>query len=87
MKQSDIGPFGVVALVFVLLVQVAALADVYADSWIRGALAAVLAAVAARLAMTLASREGSRRPAPRGWARPSPESSRTARPPPSPCSP
>lgn len=36
MKQSDIGPFGVVALVFVLLVQVAALADAYADSWIRG---------------------------------------------------
>ncbi|MFD6892280.1 adenosylcobinamide-GDP ribazoletransferase [Streptomyces sp. NPDC059957] len=58
MKQSDIGPFGVVALVFVLLVQVAALADVYADSWIRGALAAVVAAVTARLAMTLASRDG-----------------------------
>ncbi|CAM5415578.1 adenosylcobinamide-GDP ribazoletransferase [Streptomyces avidinii] len=58
MKQSDIGPFGVVALAFVLLLQVAALADLYADSWIRGALAAVLAAVAARLAMTLASRDG-----------------------------
>lgn len=58
MKQSDIGPFGVVALVFVLLVQVAALAEVYADSWIRGALAAVVAAVTARLAMTLASRDG-----------------------------
>ncbi|MFE9565042.1 adenosylcobinamide-GDP ribazoletransferase [Streptomyces sp. NPDC006487] len=58
MKQSDIGPFGVVALVFVLLVQVAALADVYADSWTRGALAAVVAAVTARLAMTLASRDG-----------------------------
>nr|WSX52246.1 adenosylcobinamide-GDP ribazoletransferase [Streptomyces sp. NBC_00974] len=58
MKQSDIGPFGVVALAFVLLIQVAALADAYADSWIRGALATVLAAVAARLAMTLASRDG-----------------------------
>lgn len=58
MKQSDIGPFGVVTLVMALLVQVAALADVYADSWVRGALAAVVAAVAARLAMTLASREG-----------------------------
>ncbi|MFD3549386.1 adenosylcobinamide-GDP ribazoletransferase [Streptomyces sp. NPDC058655] len=58
MKQSDIGPFGVVALLLVLLVQVAALADVYAESWARGALAAVLAAVTARLAMTLASREG-----------------------------
>ncbi|MCX5196865.1 adenosylcobinamide-GDP ribazoletransferase [Streptomyces sp. NBC_00249] len=58
MKQSDIGPFGVVALLLVLLVQVAALADVYADSWIRGALAATAAAVTARLAMTLAARDG-----------------------------
>ncbi|MFE2309309.1 adenosylcobinamide-GDP ribazoletransferase [Streptomyces sp. NPDC059411] len=58
MKQSDIGPFGVVALLFVLLVQVAALSNAYADSWIRGALATVLAAVTARLAMTLASRAG-----------------------------
>ncbi|GGR93394.1 adenosylcobinamide-GDP ribazoletransferase [Streptomyces nojiriensis] len=58
MKQSDIGPFGVVALVIVLLLQAAALSDIYADSWIRGALAAVVAAVAARLAMTLACREG-----------------------------
>ncbi|WP_420717708.1 adenosylcobinamide-GDP ribazoletransferase [Streptomyces antarcticus] len=58
MKQSDIGPFGVVALLLVLLVQVAALADAYADSWVRGALAAVTAAVAARLAMTLAARDG-----------------------------
>ncbi|MFD6185749.1 adenosylcobinamide-GDP ribazoletransferase [Streptomyces goshikiensis] len=58
MKQSDVGPFGVVTLLLVLLIQVAALADVYADSWVRGALAAVLAAVTARLAMTLASRDG-----------------------------
>ncbi|MFI1285412.1 adenosylcobinamide-GDP ribazoletransferase [Streptomyces sp. NPDC020858] len=58
MKQSDIGPFGVVALVIVMLVQVAALSQAYADSWVRGALAAVVAAVTARLAMTLASREG-----------------------------
>ncbi|MCX5378763.1 adenosylcobinamide-GDP ribazoletransferase [Streptomyces sp. NBC_00091] len=58
MKQSDIGPFGVIALLVVFLVQVAALSNAYADSWIRGALAAVLAAVAARLAMTLASRQG-----------------------------
>ncbi|MFF3020562.1 adenosylcobinamide-GDP ribazoletransferase [Streptomyces sp. NPDC057939] len=58
MKQSDIGPFGVIALLIVLLVQTAALADVYADSWVRGALATVAAAVAGRLAMTLASREG-----------------------------
>ncbi|OKK19270.1 cobalamin synthase [Streptomyces sp. CB00455] len=58
MKQSDIGPFGVVALVVVMLLQTAALSDAYADSWLRGALAAVAAAVTARLAMTLASREG-----------------------------
>ncbi|KOV18860.1 cobalamin synthase, partial [Streptomyces sp. XY413] len=58
MKKSDIGPFGVIALVIVMLVQTAALCEVYADSWIRGALAAVTAAVTARLAMTLASREG-----------------------------
>ncbi|WP_411105928.1 adenosylcobinamide-GDP ribazoletransferase [Streptomyces sp. cmx-4-9] len=58
MKQSDIGPFGVVTLVITLLVQVAALSEVYADSWVRGALAAVTAAVTARLALTLASREG-----------------------------
>ena len=58
MKQSDIGPFGVITLLFVLLAQVAALAQVYADSWARGALAAVVAAVAARLALTLAARKG-----------------------------
>ncbi|MFD5551371.1 adenosylcobinamide-GDP ribazoletransferase, partial [Streptomyces goshikiensis] len=58
MKQSDIGPFGVVTLLLVLLIQAAALADVYADSWVRGALAAVLAAVTARLALTLACRDG-----------------------------
>ncbi|MFB7467429.1 adenosylcobinamide-GDP ribazoletransferase [Streptomyces sp. NPDC056224] len=58
MKQSDIGPFGVVTLVITMLVQAAALSEVYADSWIRGALATVTAAVTARLALTLASREG-----------------------------
>ncbi|MDH6626817.1 adenosylcobinamide-GDP ribazoletransferase [Streptomyces sp. LBL] len=58
MKQSDIGPFGVLALVFVLLAQVAALAQLYGASWTRGALAAVVAATAARLALTLAARSG-----------------------------
>jgi adenosylcobinamide-GDP ribazoletransferase len=58
MKQSDIGPFGVVTLVLVLLAQVAALAQAYGDSWARGALAAVVAAGAARLALTLAARTG-----------------------------
>ncbi|MFF5482271.1 adenosylcobinamide-GDP ribazoletransferase [Streptomyces sp. NPDC012935] len=58
MKQSDIGPFGVITLVFVLLAQVAVLAQLYDDSWARGALATVVAAVAARLALTLAARTG-----------------------------
>ncbi|MFE0952633.1 adenosylcobinamide-GDP ribazoletransferase [Streptomyces mutabilis] len=58
MKQSDIGPFGVLALVFVLFAQVAALAQAYDDSWARGALAAVVSATAARLALTLAARGG-----------------------------
>ncbi|WP_371672004.1 adenosylcobinamide-GDP ribazoletransferase [Streptomyces sp. NBC_00289] len=58
MKQSDIGPFGVLALVFVLLAQVAALAQLYGSSWARGALAAVVSATAARLALTLAARTG-----------------------------
>ncbi|PWI18842.1 adenosylcobinamide-GDP ribazoletransferase [Streptomyces sp. Act143] len=58
MKQSDIGPFGVITLVLVLLGQVAALARAYDDSWARGAVAAVVAAVVARLALTLAARAG-----------------------------
>ncbi|WP_405594982.1 adenosylcobinamide-GDP ribazoletransferase [Streptomyces sp. NBC_01092] len=58
MKQSDIGPFGVITLVFVLFAQVAALSQLYDDSWARGALATVVAAVAARLALTLAARTG-----------------------------
>ncbi|MEU7060555.1 adenosylcobinamide-GDP ribazoletransferase [Streptomyces sp. NPDC046197] len=58
MKQSDIGPFGVITLVFVLLAQVAALTEAYAGSWARGALAAVVSATAARLALTLAARAG-----------------------------
>lgn len=58
MKQSDIGPFGVLTLLFVLLAQVAALSQLYGDSWARGALATVVSAVAARLAITLAARAG-----------------------------
>lgn len=58
MKQSDIGPFGVLTLVLVLLAQVAALTQLYDASWTRGALAAVVSAVAARLALTLAARDG-----------------------------
>ncbi|MFE6743104.1 adenosylcobinamide-GDP ribazoletransferase [Streptomyces tubercidicus] len=58
MKQSDIGPFGVITLLFTLLAQVAALAELYADGWVRGAVAAAVAAVTARGALTLASRAG-----------------------------
>ncbi|KOV71213.1 CMP-binding protein [Streptomyces sp. MMG1121] len=58
MKQSDIGPFGVITLVLTLLAQVAVLAQLYGDSWTRGAAAAVTSAVAARLALTLAARTG-----------------------------
>ncbi|MEU0597512.1 adenosylcobinamide-GDP ribazoletransferase [Streptomyces sp. NPDC006393] len=58
MKQSDIGPFGVITLVLVLLTQMAALARAYGDSWAHGALAAVVATTAARLALTLAARRG-----------------------------
>jgi adenosylcobinamide-GDP ribazoletransferase len=58
MKQSDIGPFGVITLLFVLLAQVAALTRLYDGSWARGAAAAVVSAVAARLALTLAARTG-----------------------------
>ncbi len=58
MRQSDIGPFGVLTLVLVLLAQVAALAGRYADGWAQGAVAAVVAAVTGRAAMTLACRTG-----------------------------
>jgi len=56
MKESDIGPFGVAALVLILLIQVAALAR--ADSAGRGVIAVLTAAVGARLAMTVACRRG-----------------------------
>lgn len=58
MKQSDIGPFGVVTLVLVLLAQVAAVSELYAQGWAHGAVGAVLSAVTARLALTLAARRG-----------------------------
>lgn len=58
MKQSDIGPFGVIVLLFALLAQVAAVYELYAESWAHGAVAAALAATVARLALTHASRHG-----------------------------
>lgn len=80
MKQSDIGPFGVITLVFVLFAQVAALSQSYGDSWARGAVATVVSATAARLALTLAARAGV--PAQRGrrgWGRRWQGSSRVGR--------
>ncbi|MFH8987267.1 adenosylcobinamide-GDP ribazoletransferase [Streptomyces sp. NPDC017940] len=56
MKQSDIGPFGVITLVLALLAQVAALAGLYDKGWSHGAAGTVVAAVTARLALTLAAR-------------------------------
>ncbi|MFF2653415.1 adenosylcobinamide-GDP ribazoletransferase [Streptomyces sp. NPDC058045] len=58
MRQSDIGPFGVLTLVLTLLAQTAALDRLYEDSWARGAVAAALSATVARLALTLAARIG-----------------------------
>lgn len=58
MKQSDIGPFGVIALALVLLAQVAALFELYGEGWAQGAAGTVLAAVVARLTLTHASRHG-----------------------------
>jgi adenosylcobinamide-GDP ribazoletransferase len=58
MKRSDIGPFGVVTLVLVLLAQSAALASCYGHGWVYGGAAAVLAAVVGRTALTLACRSG-----------------------------
>ncbi|MEU9574391.1 adenosylcobinamide-GDP ribazoletransferase [Streptomyces massasporeus] len=58
MKQSDIGPFGVITLVLALLAQAAALAQAYDASWARGACATVVSATLARLALTLAARAG-----------------------------
>jgi adenosylcobinamide-GDP ribazoletransferase len=56
MRQSDIGPFGVVALVLDLLIQVTALDR--AQVLGRGPVAVVAAAVTARLAMAAACRPG-----------------------------
>ena len=61
MKRSDIGPFGVITLLFVLLAQVAALAELYGESWTRGAVAAAAAGLVARCALTLAAAPGDAR--------------------------
>lgn len=58
MKRSDIGPFGVLTLVLVLLGQIAAVAQLYDESWAYGALGYALAMVAARTALTSSARHG-----------------------------
>ncbi|MBL1119138.1 adenosylcobinamide-GDP ribazoletransferase [Streptomyces sp. 110] len=58
MKRSDIGPFGVITLLFVLFGQVAALAELYGEDWAHGAVGAAVAGVTARCALTLAARVG-----------------------------
>ncbi|MER7177756.1 adenosylcobinamide-GDP ribazoletransferase, partial [Streptomyces mesophilus] len=56
MKRSDIGPFGVVTLLFALLAQVAVLFQLYEEGgWAHGAVAAAVAHVAGRTALTLSS--------------------------------
>jgi len=56
MRKSDIGPMGVVTVLFAVLLQVAALAHLGA-TW-RGGLALVVAATTGRLAITWACRAG-----------------------------
>lgn len=59
MKQSDIGPFGVVSLVLVLLLQVAALEHVLSSSSVlTGAVVIIGAAAVSRAAITTACRRG-----------------------------
>ncbi|MGW0982747.1 adenosylcobinamide-GDP ribazoletransferase [Streptomyces xiamenensis] len=58
MKRSDIGPFGVVTLLFVLLAQVAAFAQLYGAGERYGLVAAVLCGLVSRTALTLGCRAG-----------------------------
>jgi adenosylcobinamide-GDP ribazoletransferase len=57
MKQSDIGPFGVLSLVLLMLAQVAALAQQFGHSPVRGLLAATTAGAAGRCALAWGCRE------------------------------
>jgi len=58
MRQSDIGPFGVLAIVFVVLTDVCALATVAGDDVWRGAAALTMAAATGRLAVVHAALPG-----------------------------
>ncbi len=65
MRRSDIGPFGVAALLFTVLVQITALATV-APGW-PGAAALAVAAVTGRAAVVLATGPGSPAARPDGF--------------------
>ncbi|WP_344969076.1 adenosylcobinamide-GDP ribazoletransferase [Salinactinospora qingdaonensis] len=54
MRRSDIGPFGVITLVCVLLIQVLALGSLAETSWASAALGVITAVTAGRLAITWA---------------------------------
>jgi adenosylcobinamide-GDP ribazoletransferase len=58
MKQPDIGPFGVVGLVLVLLGQVAAVTAISSRSWLAVLAGLVVGVAAGRLAVTAACRRG-----------------------------
>jgi adenosylcobinamide-GDP ribazoletransferase len=58
MKKPDVGPFGVAALVLVLLVQAAALSALTARTWPAVLVAVVTATAAGRLAVAWACRRG-----------------------------
>jgi adenosylcobinamide-GDP ribazoletransferase len=65
MRRSDVGPFGVAALLFTVLVQITALATV--DPGWPGAGAVLLAAVTGRVAVVLATGPGSPAARPGGF--------------------
>ena len=65
MRRSDVGPFGVAALLFTILVQITALATV-SPGW-PGAGAVLLAAVTGRVAVVLATGPGSPAARPDGF--------------------
>lgn len=58
MKKPDVGPFGVAALVVVLLVQAGALAELATRPWPTALAAVVTATAAGRLGATVACRRG-----------------------------
>lgn len=79
MKQSDIGPFGVVAIVGVLLLDVAALTACIQAGY--GWQAALIATTASRLTLPGPAAPRSPQPAPTAWADSSPAQSARSQPP------